>query len=144
MASCLYSLYTHLLKDFVEVMESSIATKLKDDCSCNVTTDDLRDSLIDCNSEISMIFTTLLVFSTESGDETASTLATRLSRQVSFSGLAIGINGSEAQITSACSNDCYQSTGRDLDSVGVIIGVFFGGVIFSAVFTALCIKLFMM
>ena len=126
------------------MMESSIATKLNDDCSCNVTTDDLRDTKIECNSESSMIFTTLLVFSTESGDETASTLANRLSQQVSFSGLAIGINGSEAQITSACIDDCYQSTGHDLDSVGVIIGVFFGGVIFSAVFTALCIKLFMM
>ena len=126
------------------MMESSIATKLNDDCSCNVTTDDLKDTLIECNSEGSMIFTTLLVFSTESGDETASTLANRLSQQVSFSGLAIDINGSEAQITSACSDDCYQSTGRDLDSVGVIIGVFFGGVIFNAVFTALCIKLFMM
>ena len=125
------------------MMESSIATKLNDDCLCNVTTDDLRDTQIECNSESSMIFTTLLVFSTERGDETASTLANRLSQQVS-SGLAIGINGSETQITSACSNDCYQSTGRDLYSVGVIIGVFFGGVIFSAVFTALCIKLFMM
>ena len=144
MTSCMYSLYTHSQKDFVEVMESSIATKLNDDCSCNVTTDDLRDTLINCNSESSMIFTTLLVFSTESGDKTASTIANRLSQQVSFSVLAIGINGSEAQITSACSDDCYQSTGRDLDSVGINIGAFFGGVIFSAVFTALCIKLFMM
>ena len=127
------------------MMESSIATKLNDDCSCNFTTGDLRDTLIECNSESSMIFTTLLVFSTESGDETASTLATRLSQQVSFSGLVIGINGSEAQITSACSDDCYQSTGHNnLDSVGIKIGVFFGGVIFSAVFTALCIKLFTM
>ena len=126
------------------MMESSIATKLNDDCSCNFTTDDLRDALIECNSESSMIFTTLLVFSTESGDETASTLANRLSQQVSFSALAIGINGSEAQITSACSDDCYQNTGRDKDSVSVIMGVFFGGVIFSAVFTALCITLFIM
>ena len=125
-------------------MESSIATKLNDDCSCSVTTDDLKDTLIECNSESSMIFTTLLVFSTESGDETASTLTNRLSQQVSFSALDIDINGSEAQITSACSDDCYQSTGRDLDSVGVNIGVFFGGVIFSAVFTALCIKIFIM
>ena len=53
-------------------------------------------TLINCNSESSMIFTTLLVFSTESGDETASTPSTQ---QVSFSGLAIGINRSEAQIT---------------------------------------------
>ena len=126
------------------MMESSIATKLNDDCSCSVTTDDLKDTLIECNSESSMIFTTLLVFSTESGDETASTLTNRLSQQVSFSALDIDINGSEAQITSACSDDCYQSTGRDLDSVGVNIGVFFGGVIFSAVFTALCIKIFIM
>ena len=125
-------------------MESSIATKLNHDCSCDVTTDDLKDTLIECNSESSMIFTTLLVFSTESGDETASTLTNRLSQQVSFSALDIDINGSEAQITSACSDDCYQSTGRDLDSVGINIGVFFGGVIFSAVFTALCIKIFIM
>ena len=89
-------------------MKSSIATKLNNNCSCNVTADDLRDTLIECNSESNMIFTTLLVYSTESGDETASTLANRLSQQVS-SGLAVDINGSEAKITSACSNDCYQS-----------------------------------
>ena len=74
----------------------------------DITTDDLRDTRIECNSESSMIFSTLLVFSTESGDETASTLANRLSQQVS-SGLAVDINRGEAKITSACSNDCYQS-----------------------------------
>ena len=274
------------------MVESSIATKLNDDCSCNVTTDDLRDTMIECNSE-NIIFTTLLVFSTESGDETASTLANRLSGQVSFSALTININGYKALITAAsiingsvhevftasttsassncvatstysnevatsapsngngvttssssngvttssssdgvttsavpsdgvttsnevttssssdkvttsapfdgvttsapsggvttfvapsdgvtilsapsegvttsassdgvttsnevttstssygltCSDECCPSAGHDLDSIGVNIGVFFGGVIFSAVFTALCIKLFMM
>ena len=89
-------------------MESSIATKLNDDCSCNFTTDDLKDTQIECNSESSMILTTLLVFSTESGDETASTLVNRLSQQVS-SGLAVNINRGEAKIASACSNDCYKS-----------------------------------
>ena len=236
------------------MVESSIATKLNDDCSCNVTTDDLRDTMIECNSE-NIIFTTLIVFSTESGDETASTLANRLSGQVSFSALTININGCKALITAAsiingsvhevftasttsassncvatstysnevatsapsngvttsggvntsssssdgvttsssssdgvttfvapsdgvtisapsegvttsassdgvttsnevttstssygltCSDECCPSAGHDLDSVGVNIGIFFGGVIFSAVFTALCIKLFMM
>ena len=60
-------------------MESSIATE-NDDCSCNVTTDDLRNTLIECISES---FTTLLVFSTESGDEIASILANSLFGQVS-------------------------------------------------------------
>ena len=138
------------------MMESSIATKLNDDCSCNVTTADLFNTLIKCNSESSMIFTTLLVFSTESGDETASTLANRLSGQVSFSALTIiDINGSEALITSTstssnglftstCSDECCQSKGRDSDSVGTNIGVFIGGVIFSAMFIALFIIILMM
>ena len=128
--------YTHSQKDFVEVMESSIATKLNDGCS-QLMISEIR-TLINCNSESSMIFTTLLVFSTESGDETASTLATQ---QVSFSGLAIGINRSEALLVVMT---VIRVTGHDLDSVGVIIGVLFGGVIFSAVFTVFCIKLFMM
>ena len=121
-------------------MESSIATKLDDDCSCNVTTDDLRDTLIECNSESSVIFTTLLVFSTKGGDETASTLANRLSRQVSFSALTIYINGIKAKITSVCSDDCSQSIGRNLDSIGVIVGVVFGAMFLIAV----CIIIFIL
>ena len=124
----------------MEVMESSIATKLDDDCSCNVTTDDLRDTLIECNSESSVIFTTLLVFSTKGGDETASTLANRLSRQVSFSALTIYINGIKAKITSVCSDDCSQSIGRNLDSIGVIVGVVFGAMFLIAV----CIIIFIL
>ena len=133
-------MYTH--KGFVIMMKSSIATKLSDDCSCNVITYDLRDTQIVCNSESSVIFTTLLVFSTESGNETASTLANRLSGQVSFSALIIDINGSEALITTAVITS--STAGRNSDSVGTNIGVFIGGVIFSAVFIALFIIIIMM
>ena len=124
------------------MMESSVAIKLNDSCSCNVTAADLRDTQIMCNSESSMVFTTLLVFSTESGDETASTLANRLSGQVSFSALTIDINGSEALITTAVITS--STAGRNSDSVGTNIGVFIGGVIFSAIFIALFLIILMM
>ncbi len=119
-------------------MESSIAAKLNE-CLCNITAGDLQDTSIVCNGGKKLVVTTQVTFSTESGDESASTLTNRLTQQASVSSLTIPVSGSEAVITSACSDDCFHTS-----SVGANIGSFVGGGLFSAVCIALILVILLM
>ncbi len=96
----LYGVLISFFKDFIYLMESSIAAKLNE-CSCSITADDLQDTSIVCNGGKKVIF------SSESGDETASTLTNRMTQQASVSSLTLPVSGSESVITSACSDDCF-------------------------------------
>ena len=107
-------------------VEASVIAKLREDCSCNITANDLQMSSLQCNNAQTVTFSTLVVFSSDSGDETASTLTNRLSSQVSASAVFLNLDGTEALITSACSGDCY-------------VGLFFGGALFCAVLIALLV-----
>ena len=60
-------------------------------------------SSLQCNNAQTVTFSTLVVFSSDSGDETASTLTNRFSSQVSASAVFLNLDGTEALITSACS-----------------------------------------
>ena len=111
------------------MVEASVTAKLRGDCSCNITANDLQMSLLQCNNAQTVTFSTLVVFSSDSGDETASTLTNRLSSQVSASAVHLDLNGNKALITSACT-DCSSHHGANA-------GIFFGGVIFSMVLIAL-------
>ena len=138
MASQIMLFAYYFVKNFVRLMESSIAAKLNE-CLCNITADDLQDTSIVCNGGKKLVVTTQVTFSTESGDESASTLTNRLTQQASVSSLTIPVSGSEAVITSACSDDCFHTS-----PVVAIIGSFGGGALFSAVCIALIIAILLM
>ena len=63
--------------------------KLREDCSCNITANDLQMSLLQCNSAQTVTFSTLVVFSS------ASTLTDRFSSQVSASAVSLNLFGTE-------------------------------------------------
>ena len=110
----------------------SIIAKLKKGCSCNITTNDLQNSSLQCNNAQTVTFSTLVVFSSDSGDETASTLTNRFSSQVSASSVSLNLNGSEVLVTSACSGDCTLSRPQSTVMIGINIGFFLGGVLVGA------------
>ena len=89
-------------------------------------------SSLQCNNAQTVTFSTLVVFSSDSGDETVSTLTNRFSSQVSASAVFLNLDGTEALITSACSGDCNSN-------IGVYVGLFFGGALFCAVLIALLV-----
>ena len=113
-------------------VEASVIAKLREDCSCNITANDLQMSSLQCNNAQTVTFSTLVVFSSDSGDETASTLTNRFSSQVSASAVSLNLNGTEVLVTSACSGDCSSN-------VGAYVGLFFGGALFCAVLIALLV-----
>lgn len=136
------------------MMQDEIASILRSDCTGNITADDFQDSIIECNNHSSIIeFRTMIVFSSESGEETASTLASRLVTRTSASVLSITLNGRQAFIVSACSIDCHkiETTGTSVTVnsssrkeiaftiIGSTTGAFFGGIVFCAILIAIAI-----
>ena len=112
----------------------SVILKLREDCSCNITADDIQNSSLQCNSAKTVTFSTLVVFSTDSGDETASTLTSRFSSRASVSVVFFNLNGSDALITYACAGDCSV-----ISNVTSYIGLFFGGVLSCAILAMLLV-----
>ena len=101
------------------IVKSNVVAKLREDCSCNISVNDLQISSLQCNNAQIVTFSTLVVFSSDSGDETASTLTNRFSSQVSGSAVSLNLNGSEVLITSAHIGDSSES------NVGIYVGLFF-------------------
>ena len=114
------------------IVKSSVVAKLREDCSCNISVNDLQNSSLQCNNAQTVTFSTLVVFSSDSGDETASTLTRKFSSRVSASAVYLNLNGTEALVTSACSGDCNSN-------VGAYVGLFFGGALSCAFLVAILV-----
>ena len=115
-----------ILKIFTGIVKSSVVAKLREDCSCNISVNDLQNSSLQCNGARIVTFSTLVVFSSDSGDETASTLTS----QLSASAVSLNLNGTEVLITSANIGD---------SSDGIYVGLFFGGALSCAFLVALLV-----
>ena len=129
----------------MHMIEGSIISKLREDCLCQVM---VQDTSVRCKDAHTAMVWTLLVFSSDSGSETATKLANTFSYRVSLSAVALDLNGSEVLITSAC-HDEQNSNGRNAFACadnqecgiyrsarfyGAHISAFCGGVLLSAVF----------
>ena len=110
------------------IVKSSVVAKLREDCSCNISVNDLQNSSLQCNDARIVTFSTLVVFSSDSGDETASTLTS----QLSASAVSLNLNGTEVLITSA-------NIGDSSESNVIYVGLFFGGVLTCAFLVALLV-----
>ena len=111
------------------IVKSSVVTKLREDCSCNISVNHLQNFSLQCNNAQTATFSTLVVFSSDNGDETASTLTSRFS-----SAASLNLNGSEVLITSAnIISDSSES------NIGIYVGLFFGGILTCAFLVALLV-----
>ena len=121
------------------MLMSDLVVILRDLCSCNLTSSDLSNTSMQCNAMKAFI-TATLTYSTDTGDEIATTIAQKLSAEalVSSSGLKIG---NDILIeTVRFSNDAIQSTesnnsGQISTIAGVAVGSFIGG----AILVVICI-----
>ena len=141
------------------IVKSSIVAKLREDCSCSISVNNLQNSSLQCNDTQTVIFSTLVVFSSDSGNETASTLISRFSSRVSAPAASLNLNGSEVLITSAhiIMSDCSESNVGDgynrsesnvsdssggncsESNIGVYVGLFSGGVLFGTLLVVLLV-----
>ena len=87
---------------------TGIADAIQEMCSCNFTSSDLEESEATCstNDNTTMTFTTTVVYSTESGDMTASTLIQMFQDRAASTSTVISVGSQTATIVSVCNPFC--------------------------------------
>ena len=87
---------------------TGIADAIQEMCSCNFTSSNLEESEAICstNDNSTMIFTTTVVYSTESGDMTASTLIRMFQDRAASTSTVISAGSQTATIVSVCNPFC--------------------------------------
>ena len=90
------------------MLRASIANTIHEMCSCNFTSSDLEESEVTCSTDdnTTMIFTTTVVYSTESGDMTASTLIRMFQERAASTSTVISVGSQTATIVSVCNPFC--------------------------------------
>ena len=94
--------------DIQQMLITGIADTIQEMCSCNLTSSDLEESEATCstNDNTTMIFTTTVVYSTESGDMTASTLIQMFQDRAASTSTVISVGSQTATIVSVCNPFC--------------------------------------
>ena len=90
------------------MLTMGIANTIHEMCSCNFTSSDLEESEVTCSADdnSTMIFTTTVVYSTESGDMTASTLIHMFQDRAASTSTVISVGSQTATIVSVCTPSC--------------------------------------
>ena len=136
------------------MLKTGIADVIQEVCSCNFTSSDLEESEVTCSAydNTTMTFTTTVVYSTESGDMTASTLIHMFQDRAASTSTVISVGSQTATIATVCSPSCTpepqpsptstlepqvekpsptilskpQEEGKP---VGILVGTFLGGLV---------------
>ena len=90
------------------MLKTGITNTIREMCSCNFTFSDLEESEVTCSSDdnTTMTFTTTVVYSTESGNMTASTLIRMFQDRAASTSTVISVGSQTATIVSVCSPYC--------------------------------------
>jgi len=117
---------------------------MHDQCSCNLTSTNLEDPQLTCSDDGNMvIFTTTVVYSSDTGDITASDMidAVKSWAAVNGVGASLEIGGNTATVSQVCSPSCESSSpspespSHELGAVAA--GTFIGGLIVGMILLAI-------
>ena len=94
------------------MLKIGIANTIREICSCNFTHSDLEESEVTCSADdnTTMTFTTTVVYSTESGNMTASTLIQMFQDRAASTSTVISVGSQTATIVSVCNPSCTPET----------------------------------
>ena len=94
------------------MLKKGITNTIQEMCSCNFTSSGLEESEVTCPADdnSTMTFTTTVVYSTESGDMTASTLIRMFQDRAASTSAVIPVGSHTATIVSVCSPSCAAET----------------------------------
>ena len=98
--------------DAQQMLKTRITNTIREMCSCNFTSSDLEDSEVTCSADdnTTLNFTTTVVYSTESGDMTASTLIQMFQDRAASTTTVISVGSQTATIVSVCTPSCTPET----------------------------------
>ena len=140
--------------DTQRMLKKGITNTIQEICSCNFTSSDLEESELTCSADdnTTLTFTTTVVYSTESGDMTASTLIRMFQDRAASTSTVISVGSQTATIVSVCSPTCTPELQPNPTStlkpqvekpsptilakpqeegkpVGILVGTFLGGLV---------------
>ena len=120
-------------------MEESLSGVVRDQCSCNFTSVNLEDSELTCSNDgMRAIFTTTVVYSSNSGDVTSTDMINSLKSWAAINGAGaiVQIGRTTANVSQVCTPSCdgssssVEATEGSTDASnlgGLTAGVFIGG-----------------
>lgn len=108
--------------------------KISSDCRCSFNKSFLLNSNIDCKGSNELTYTAVLEYSTDSGSETASTIAEKIVRQAPFS---IAFGGTLLTVTNVQCTDCDVTKASLSSADGA--GLFFGGLIVASLIATIIV-----
>ena len=90
------------------MLKTGITNTIREMCSCNFTHSDLEESEVTCSADdnTTMAFIATVVYSTESGNMTASTLIQMFQERAGSTSTVISVGSQTATIVSVCSPSC--------------------------------------
>ena len=116
------------------MIKTQVANLIQELCSCDFTSSDLEQSEATCSADgNSLTFTTAIMYSTDSGNLTASTLIRMFQNKVTSTGAVILVGNQNAAVISVCSPICTpeaqdrEPTSLDVAAIGV--GAYLGGLL---------------
>jgi len=124
----------------------SISGVVHDLCSCNFTSANLEDPQLTCSDDGNMIiFTTTVVYSSDTGDITASDMIDMVKSWAAINGVgtSLEIGGDMATVSQVCSPSCESPSLSSPSTLGenyvgtVAAGTFIGGLIVGIIFVAI-------
>ena len=118
------------------VLKTKIGNTMQEMCSCNFTSSDLEESEVTCSADdkTTMTFSTTVVYSTESGNMTASTLIRMFQDRAASTSTVISVGSQSATIVSVCSPSCTPETqpsptSTPTSNAATLVGTFLGGLV---------------
>ena len=129
------------LQENVQSLEESFTVVITDLCSCDI---DLNGSSITCSGQGKEItFQTTMVYSSESGDITASDVLTMFEVwTINTPDPSLSIDGETANIRDVCVPTCtpeptMADTESSTDDIGMTVGIAIGGFLLGIAFVAI-------
>ena len=94
------------------MLKTGITNTIREMCSCNFTSSGLEESEVSCSTDdnTTTTFTTTVVYSTESGNMTASTLIQMFQERAASTSTVISVGSQTATIVRVCNPSCTPET----------------------------------
>ena len=116
------------------MLKAGFADAVLESCSCNFTSSDLELSETTCSGDgNTLTLTTTIVYSSESGNQTASTLIQVFQDRVASTTVVLSVGNQNVTVTSICSPACTPGEPQDREltsnEAAIGVGAYMGGLL---------------
>ena len=118
------------------MLKTGVADAILELCSCNFTSSDVELSDATCSGDGNILtLTTSIIYSSDSGNQTASTLIRMFQDRVASTNAVLSVGNQNVTVTSVCSPVCIpepqqpQDGEPTSDAAAIGVGAYLGGLL---------------